>query len=147
MSGDSELPFWLENEPKPASVQEMKLALFYSVQPDYLRTMRIALKRGRFVTERDDERAPLTVAVDEQLARKYFPGQDPLGHHLNLGLIGSAEIVGVVGHTRQESPVPAVQTVMILINSCVVRHRSRKANWPVSRTWRAASSIPVMAAR
>jgi predicted permease len=100
MSGDSELPFWLDNEPKPASQQDMKVALFYSVQPDYLRTMRIPLRRGRFVTDHDDEHSPLTVVIDERLAQKYFPGQDPIGRHLNLGLVGNTEIVGVVGHVK-----------------------------------------------
>lgn len=100
MNGDSELPFWLENEPKPASTQDMKVALFYSVQPDYLRTMGIALQRGRFVTQYDDERSPLTVVIDERLAQKYFPGQDPIGHYLNLEFIGKTEIVGVVGHVK-----------------------------------------------
>ena len=34
MSGDSELPFWIEGQPKPATESEMKTALFYVVEPD-----------------------------------------------------------------------------------------------------------------
>ena len=100
MSGDSELPFWLEGEPRPASTQDMKLALFYSVQPDYLRAMRIPLRRGRFVAHSDDEHAPLVAVVDDRLAQKYFPGEDPIGRHLNLDFIGKVEIVGIVGHVK-----------------------------------------------
>jgi predicted permease len=100
MSGDSDIPFWLDNEPRPASEQQMKMTLMYSVQPDYLRAMRIALLRGRFLTQHDDEHSPLIVVIDERLAQKYFPGQDPIGRHLNLDFVGSAEIVGVAGHIK-----------------------------------------------
>jgi predicted permease len=100
MSGDSEIPFWLDNEPKPAATQDMKLSLFYSVHPDYLRTMGIPLLRGRFLNQYDDERSPLTAVIDERLAQKYFPGQDPIGRHLNLIFVGKTEIVGVAGHVK-----------------------------------------------
>ncbi len=100
MSGDSEIPFWLDNEPKPASEQDMKVALFYLVQPDYLRTMGIPLQRGRFINQHDDEHSPFTAVIDERLAQKFFPGQDPVGRHLNIDYFGNAEIVGVVGHVK-----------------------------------------------
>ncbi|HYK87870.1 MAG TPA: ABC transporter permease [Acidobacteriota bacterium] len=100
MNGDSELPFWLDNEPKPASIQDMKVSLFYCVQPDYLRAMGIPLLRGRFLTEHDDERSPLTAVIDERLTQKYFPGQDPIGRRLNIEYIGNVEIVGVAGHIK-----------------------------------------------
>ncbi len=100
MSGDSELPFWLDNEPKPAATQDMKLALFYCVQPDYLRAMGIPLLRGRFFTQHDDERSPLTAVIDERLTQKYFPGQNPIGRRLNIEYIGNVEIVGIAGHVK-----------------------------------------------
>ena len=49
MSGDSELPFWVEGKPKPATEQEMSLALFYLVTPQYQDAMRIPLERGRLL--------------------------------------------------------------------------------------------------
>ena len=49
MSGDSELPFWVEGKPKPATEQEMSLALFYLVTPEYQDAMRIPLERGRLL--------------------------------------------------------------------------------------------------
>jgi predicted permease len=100
MSGDSELPFWLDNEPRPAATQEMKLSLFYVVQPDYLRTMGIPLHRGRFFNEHDDERSTLAVVIDERLAQKYFAGSDPIGRYLNIEYIGKAQIVGIAGHVK-----------------------------------------------
>ncbi len=101
MSSDSELPLWLDNEAKPASTQDMKAALFYLVQPGYLQAMGIQLLRGRFVTAHDDEHSHMIAAIDERFAQKYFAGQDPIGRHLNLYLLGDAEIVGVVRHIKQ----------------------------------------------
>ncbi len=52
MSGDSELPFWKEGQPKPATQDEMTEALFYLVEPDYLKAMGTPLLRGRFSRSR-----------------------------------------------------------------------------------------------
>ncbi|GEM_PF-6857302 len=43
MAGDPETALWLDSEPKPATVSQMKGALFYAVQPDYLKAMGIPL--------------------------------------------------------------------------------------------------------
>ena len=49
MGGDSEVPFWLEGQPKPPIQAEMKMTMLYLVQPDYLKVMGIPLQRGRFL--------------------------------------------------------------------------------------------------
>jgi len=101
MSGDSELPFWREGQPKPATDSEMSWSLFYAVTPDYWKTMRIPLKRGRLVTEQDNEKSIKVVVVDEDFARRFFPNEDPIGKRLNLGLFDTQpEIVGIVGHVN-----------------------------------------------
>ncbi len=102
MSGDSELPFWKTDEPKPTSQSAMKVSLFYAVQPDYFRVMKIPLIRGRLLTEQDNHRSAPVVVIDQQFARLYFGGQDPIGQRINLDLLNtSPEIVGVVGHLKQ----------------------------------------------
>ena len=102
MQGDSDLPLWLEGEPKPASQSEMKASLFYFTQPDYLKVMKTPLKRGRFLTESDGEGSPAVMVIDDQFAKLYFAGQDPIGKHVNLGILNmTAEVVGVVGHVKQ----------------------------------------------
>jgi predicted permease len=101
MSGDSELPFWLEGQPKPANESDMPFALFYLVTPGYHQVMRIPVERGRLFNERDAERAPAVALIDAAFACKYFPDQDPIGKHLNVGLLDiQPEIVGVVGHVE-----------------------------------------------
>jgi putative ABC transport system permease protein len=101
MTGDSEVPFWIEGQPKPANQNDMPFALFYLVTHAYPQAMRIPLERGRFFNARDDERAPVAAVIDSSFARKYFPGQDPVGKRLHLNLLDmQPEIVGVIGHVE-----------------------------------------------
>jgi predicted permease len=102
MSGDSELPFWIEGQPKPATTSEMKAALFYAVESDYLKAMGTPLIRGRFLTPADNEHSPFVIVIDEEFARLYFAGQDPIGQRVNFALFDKpAEIVGIAGHVKQ----------------------------------------------
>jgi predicted permease len=101
MDGDSELPYWVEGRPKPVEQSQMDLALFYAVDPEYLSVMGIPLLRGRFISAQDTEKSPCVVAVDEELVRKAFPNERPLGQHINLELLTmKCEVVGVVGHVK-----------------------------------------------
>ncbi len=101
MTGDSELPFWVEGQPKPANESELPFALFYLVTEPYQKAMRIPLQRGRFLNDRDSEHAPVVAVIDASFAQKHFPNQDPVGKRLNISLLDvQAEIVGVVGHVE-----------------------------------------------
>jgi predicted permease len=102
MSGsDNELPFWIDGQTKPVSVSEMNLALTYFVEPGYLKAMQIPLLRGRFIAATDDEHSPPVVVIDENFARQYFPGQDPIGRRIHTAIVSmDPEIVGVVGHVK-----------------------------------------------
>jgi predicted permease len=103
MQGDSELPFWRGDEPKPATEAERKWTLFYGVEPDYLTAMGLHLVSGRFFSQTDSEHSPQVVVVDEYFAHKYFPGENPIGKQINLEQLFDLkpEIVGVVGHVKQ----------------------------------------------
>jgi predicted permease len=102
---DSELPFWIDGQPKPASMNEMPQSMFYLVEDGFQRAMGITLKRGRFVTAQDRENAPTVIDIDDVFARIYFGNQNPVGKHIHIaGFDVEAEIVGVVGHVRQWGP-------------------------------------------
>jgi len=78
-----------------------------SVSPEYLQTMDIPLKRGRYFTEQDRVGAPEVVIIDEVIARAYFQNEEPLGKQINLD--GDEhprwrEIVGVVGPIKYKRP-------------------------------------------
>ena len=101
MDGDNEIPFWLEGKPKPANTSEMNWALFYIAEPDYEKAMGFPLLNGRFISESDTETSMPVVVIDEYLAHKYFPNENPIGKHLNIGLLDlQPEIVGVAGHVK-----------------------------------------------
>jgi predicted permease len=101
MWSDSDDPFWIEGKPKPLADSDKPWGLWYEVEPDYLKTMGIPLLRGRFITPNDTERSARVVVIDQDLANLYFPGENPIGQHLVDDYVGSAEIVGIVGHVKQ----------------------------------------------
>jgi len=101
MNGDSELPFWLEGQPKPATDSEMNWALFYLSEPDYLPAMGTPLLRGRFFTDADTQRSAPVVVIDEALANEFFPSGDAIGKRINVGIMETQpEIVGIVSHVK-----------------------------------------------
>ncbi|HTV14662.1 MAG TPA: ABC transporter permease [Acidobacteriaceae bacterium] len=105
MIHDSELPFWIEGRPKPANDNDMPQAMLYLVESGFRQAMGMTLERGRFITDQDNEHAPVVVVIDDVFARTYFPGQNPLGQHLHFAEFDNeAEIVGVVRHVRQWGP-------------------------------------------
>jgi len=79
----------------------------YVVTPDYFKTMRIPLRRGRYIDERDVAGAPQSVVLSESLAKQKFGNQDPIGQRVHIGGFRPNwpwfTIVGVVGDVKQAS--------------------------------------------
>jgi len=74
-----------------------------TITPNYLRAMDIRLLRGRFFSESDNAGSPLVAILDEQVASRAWPGEDPIGKRVRSGPSSPwAEVVGVVGHIRHE---------------------------------------------
>jgi macrolide transport system ATP-binding/permease protein len=79
------------------------------ISADYLRTLKASLIRGRFFTEGDDASKPGVAVINQTLARRYFPGQDPIGQSIDDdegGRPSTWQIVGIVGDVR-EGPLDA----------------------------------------
>jgi predicted permease len=72
------------------------------VGPRFFETMGIPVLAGRDLQSGDDERAPKRVVISESVARRYFPGDDPLGRQVLLRGV-PASIVGVVKDVRYSS--------------------------------------------
>ncbi|HWT02793.1 MAG TPA: ABC transporter permease [Pyrinomonadaceae bacterium] len=114
VGGVSSLPFFrfempttftVEGRPSPAPGQELS-AYRGMATPDYFRTLGIPLGRGRFFTRFDDSRSAPVVLINESLARRYFPGEDPLDKKVLLrtrdGRPVPRTIVGVIGDMRPD---------------------------------------------
>jgi putative ABC transport system permease protein len=78
----------------------------WSVTEGYFQAMQIPLVRGRTFTAQDTAEAPGVAIIDETMARKYWPREDPLGQRITFE--GTAdkprwrEIVGIVGHVKHK---------------------------------------------
>jgi putative ABC transport system permease protein len=73
------------------------------VTPGYLETLSIPLLKGETITERHTQGTPAVAVINETMARKYWPGEDPIGKRINLGNPERSPwitIIGVVGDTK-----------------------------------------------
>ena len=69
--------------------------------PSYFDALRIPLRSGRLLTERDTISTPPVIIINETFARRYFPDRSPLGERLKFGdNYFDGEIVGLVGDVR-----------------------------------------------
>jgi predicted permease len=74
------------------------------INPAYFTTLKARLLRGRLFREDEDASKPQAVVINEALARKYFPGEDPIGQKIgndSLDPKSLVEIVGVVADVRE----------------------------------------------
>ncbi len=102
MSSDTQsVAYWTSAETTPP--KNAPTAWTYTPSPGYLRTMKIPLLRGRFFTEQDRVGSQPVVVIDETLAKRVFPGQDPVGKALSIQLMGRVRIIGVVGAIKHQS--------------------------------------------
>jgi putative ABC transport system permease protein len=74
------------------------------VSPEYLRAMRVPLRRGRELNAFDTQERPYAVLVSETMAHRFWPNEDPIGKHLTLTFAPEKprEIVGIVGDVKQD---------------------------------------------
>ena len=75
-----------------------------AVTPDFFRAMRVPLLQGRAFGTQDTRTSQMVVIIDEELARKYYGGQNPIGKRVIFSAPPDSmrTIVGVVGHTMHE---------------------------------------------
>ena len=74
------------------------------VSPNYFATLKARLIRGRVFTANDDATHPRVIVINEALARKYFPGEDPIGKMIGNGDLSEKsmrQVVGVIGNMRE----------------------------------------------
>jgi putative ABC transport system permease protein len=94
--------FSIEGHP-PISIEEWTGHNGNVISPNYFRLMGIPLRKGRYFTAQDRVGAPGVAIIDEQMARCYWPNEDPIGKRLKWGGPNAPwlSIVGVVGDVKR----------------------------------------------
>jgi putative ABC transport system permease protein len=112
--------FWLSGdeftiEGRPINRPLVPRAISAVIDPDFLKTMEIPLLRGRAFTDHDTKEFPGVALISQSLARRYFPGEDPIGKRLRPGEPGAKtpwlSVVGVVAdvqHKLNPEPIPTL---------------------------------------
>jgi putative ABC transport system permease protein len=109
--GSSETSFQIEGRP-PAEPGKRPMTVAFWTTPGHLDAMGIRLLRGRFIDEHDTAGSLPVTVIDEEFARLYFSGEDPVGQYLAGDPehdMPHSQIVGVVAHVKNyglDSPGP-----------------------------------------
>ena len=99
--------FAIEGRPKPRP-GEAPSAVYRMVTPGYFAAMRLPIVRGRDIAQSDNASAPGVIIINEQAARQYWPGEDPLGKHVSFGDDTTnpktwLTIIGIAKDAKQDS--------------------------------------------
>jgi putative ABC transport system permease protein len=93
--------FTIDGRP-PATPGERLVATTGAVNSNYFHAIGIPLQKGRYFTEQDRDKSPPVIIINDTMARRHWPGEDPIGRRITLPSLGgiSREIVGVVGDIK-----------------------------------------------
>jgi predicted permease len=100
------ISFAVEGRPEVPPAQQPTMEVRIAT-PGYFRAIGIPVRRGRAFTEGDGPEAPQVVVLSESAVRRFFPGEEPIGKTIRLGLgrgrgrKAGGEVVGVVGDVKE----------------------------------------------
>jgi predicted permease len=108
-------PIWAEGQPQPAPGEGLS-TLYTVVSPGYFETLGISLVRGREFDETDQKESPRTVIVNQTLAERLWPGQDPVGKRLLIGGVNTPRMVVGVARDARYRTLGEVPRAMIYLS-------------------------------
>jgi putative ABC transport system permease protein len=113
----------IEGRPVPDSVSERSDAtvIYYLVTDNFFRTMKTPIQRGRDFGEDDKPATPWVAVINETLAQRFWPGENPIGKHFTVDAASGEkprEIIGVVKdvalqYVRSGPPRPVAYSLYI----------------------------------
>ena len=98
-----------ETEGRPVAKGDQPSADFFAISNDYFKTLGVTMLKGRTFDERDNEKAPGVIIVNQAFAEKHFPNEDPVGKRIKPGISTTEAkpdwrlIVGVVADVRNRN--------------------------------------------
>ena len=114
--------FIVGDQPVPER-RHIPTAAFNPVSAEYFKTMGIRLLQGRFFTEADGPQSPEVVVINEAMARRFWPNEDPIGKRLKqgwpewttpwrevIGVVADVKLNGVIERTPFHVYLPLAQT-------------------------------------
>jgi len=114
--GGSTQPFSIEGRPT-GTIAEQPMAQTRYISIDYFTAIGIPLKQGRFFNDYDREKSVPVIIISEAMARRFWPGENPIGKRLTPSFHseqGPREIVGVVGDVKARGLDSDASTMMYL---------------------------------
>jgi len=92
---------------RPADAERAPVAEFAAVTPEYFRTLEIAQVSGRNFSDSDDVNSQKVALIDDTLAHRYWPGEDPIGKQIKFGPANFQApwitIIGVVASIKSDA--------------------------------------------
>ena len=106
-----------EDPEHPLPEGQKSAANFVTVSPEYFNTMQVPMLEGRDFSDRDDEKSPQVIIVNQAFAKTFFPGEDVIGKKIKPGASSDQnppwrEIIGVVGNIRLGATDREIQPAM-----------------------------------
>jgi putative ABC transport system permease protein len=100
------MQFLIDGRPAPPPGNDgepVQQAGYIAITPNYFAALRTPILQGRELNDRDTAAAPPVVIINETMAKRYWPNENPIGRRVTLDYVPnepSREIVGVVGDVR-----------------------------------------------
>ena len=113
------MPFLIEGRPAPPPTNagqpgSGQSAGYFAISPNYFATMKIPILKGRDISSQDNAGAPKVIVINQTMARRFFPNEDPLNKRITLDFVPDEQprqIIAVVGDTvgdrlqREQAPM------------------------------------------
>jgi len=148
IEGGVDLPFNIEGKPPAKGNKYSGDEQWRSVSAHYFSAFKIPLLRGRAFTDHDMGQSAKVVIINQTMAKKYWPKQDPIGSRMTIGKgLGpdfdepAREIVGIVGDVRENGLADADQGVMYVPDGQVSNGLTQLANKVLPLSWIVRTSM------
>jgi predicted permease len=148
IEGGVDLPFNIEGKPPGKGNKYNGDEQWRSVSAHYFSAFKIPLVRGRAFTDHDIGQSAQVVIINQTMAKKYWPKQDPIGSRMTIGKgLGpdfaepAREIVGIVGDVRENGLADANQGVMYVPDGQVSNGLTQLANKVLPLSWIVRTSM------
>jgi putative ABC transport system permease protein len=143
IEGGIDLPFLIEGRPPSKGDLYSGDEQWRAVSPHYFTAFRIPVLRGRAFEDRDTGKSERVAIINQAMAKKYWPKDDPVGQRISIG--GSAlgpdfaeparEIIGIVGSVRESGLSETDQGVMYVPQGQVTDGLTKLANSVIPLNW------------